>query len=99
MDKTIGRDMDKISGNTGFLFHESIVHHFSSLEHVMRYFCGDAMPSSQEQRAKWQFRQPEMQARFRSDGTICPDTIRREQGKAVCLHNWIAMLEPTFSVA
>ena len=49
----------------------------------MRYFCGDAMPSSQEQRAKWQFRQPEMQARFRSDGTICPDTIRREQGKAV----------------
>ena len=23
---------------------KSIVHHFSSLEHVIRYFCGDAMP-------------------------------------------------------
>ena len=52
------------------------------LRELDEIFCGDAMPSSQEQRAKWQFRQPEMQARSRSDGTICPDTIRREQGKA-----------------
>lgn len=28
---------------------KSIVHHFSSLEHVIRYFCGDAMPLLREQ--------------------------------------------------
>ena len=28
---------------------KSIVHHFSSLEHVIRYFCGDAMPLLCEQ--------------------------------------------------